>query len=68
MTIPSHGVLALPVVPPGYSARVVAEALGVFPQAVDVAMDGTVYVAEPETRTRFDCTTGTRQRAGLAAV
>jgi len=44
--IPSRGVLALPVVPPGFSARVVAGGLGVFPQALAVASDGAVYVAD----------------------
>jgi hypothetical protein len=37
---------AMPVVPPSFSVRAIASGLGVFPQALDVTGDGTIYVAD----------------------
>src|SRR5262245_25934925 len=38
--------LAVPIVPSGFSARVVAGGLGIFPQAIELATDGTILVAD----------------------
>lgn len=45
LSFASWNLFAIPVVPEGYSVRFVATGFGIFPQAVNVAADGTIFVA-----------------------